>query len=406
MLPFKDSERSIFGRLWLILLCRVLISVGYSIAFPYFAVYLSRDRAFDLRLIGLVMGLSLVVSAIAQILGGLAADRLGRRRVMMGGMAARSLCILAMAISIEARAGLSTLMALHWLGSFAAGFFDSAADAWTADWFDEKARLKAFSWIRTGGNLGWALGPVLGGLGMGKGYAGLFFWTAGIYAGCLVLLRTWLDESPHHPRRDLPAAQMLAHFLDRKLLILGLGTLLIGTVMSQLITPLSIYAVDFMGMSAAKLGFLFSINGAVVVLFQIPLAHWGQGKKLSVFLWGGSIFYALGYGYLSLAAGFGFAAAAVAGVTLGEIAVSPAMNAVAANLAGEETKGAYLGFVRFARQMGWAIGPVIGGWGLAFWGRLRPCPYWMLIGACALAAAVVYRSLGLRLSAREEGQLI
>ena len=199
---------------------------------------------------------------------------------------------------------------------------------------------------------------------------------------------------------------MLAHFLDRKLLILGLGTLLIGTVMSQLITPLSIYAVDFMGMSAAKLGFLFSINGAVVVLFQIPLAHWGQGKKLSVFLWGGSIFYALGYGYLSLAAGFGFAAAAVAGVTLGEIAVSPAMNAVAANLAGEETKGAYLGFVRFARQMGWAIGPVIGGWGLAFWGRLRPCPYWMLIGACALAAAVVYRSLGLRLSAREEGQLI
>ena len=66
--------RSILSRVWLILLCRVLMSAGYSLAFPYFAVYLSQERSVSLELIGAAMAASLLVSALAQILGGRAAQ--------------------------------------------------------------------------------------------------------------------------------------------------------------------------------------------------------------------------------------------------------------------------------------------------------------------------------------------
>jgi len=398
--------RSILSRVWLILACRVLMSAGYSLAFPYFAVYLSRERGFALEIIGAAMAASLLVSALAQILGGRAADKLGRRPVMLGGVLARAAFILALAFAVRAGSGFVLLMALHFAGSFAAGFFDSSSDAWVSDWFSESERLQAFSWLRTGGNLGWALGPVLGGLLMnGAGYAALFFWTAAVYAVCFLLLWAMLRES--HAGQSAVAVRSRPEaaeaFRDSKLWILGAGTVLIGVVMSQLITPLSLYAVDFLRLSALQLGLLFSLNGAIVVLFQIPLSRLGRGVKLSVFLCGGCLLYALGYASLSVMARPDLIALAVAVVTFGEISVSPALNAVAANLAAEETRGTYLGALRFFRQIGWALGPWLGGLGLARWGGAFPCPYWLMVGACAVAATAVFAWLRSCLSEREEG---
>jgi len=400
--------RSILSRVWLILLCRVLMSAGYSLAFPYFAVYLSQERSVSLELIGAAMAASLLVSALAQILGGRAADKLGRRPVMLGGVLARAIFILALAFAVRAGSSFVLLMALHFAGSFAAGFFDSSSDAWVSDWFSESERLQAFSWLRTGGNLGWALGPALGGLLMnGAGYAALFFWTAAVYAVCFVLLWAMLRESHAGPSAVAAAAGAPAGLTqavgDSKLWILGAGTVLIGVVMSQLITPLSLYAVDFLRLSALQLGLLFSLNGAIVVLFQIPLSRLGRGVKLSVFLCGGCLLYAVGYASLSVMARPDLIALAVAVVTFGEISVSPALNAVAANLASEETRGTYLGALRFFRQIGWAVGPWLGGLGLARWGGAFPCPYWLMVGACAVAATAVFARLRARLSEREEG---
>ncbi|HVA65888.1 MAG TPA: MFS transporter [Elusimicrobiota bacterium] len=398
--------RSILSRVWLILLCRVLMSAGYSLAFPYFAVYLSRERSVSLELIGAAMAASLLVSALAQILGGRAADKLGRRPVMLGGVLARAAFILALAFAVRAGSSFVLLMALHFAGSFAAGFFDSSSDAWVSDWFPESERLQAFSWLRTGGNLGWALGPALGGLFMsGAGYAALFFWTAAVYAVCFVLLWTMLQESHASGVAAVPDARtgMTQAIGDSKLWILGAGTVLIGVVMSQLITPLSLYAVDFLRLSALQLGLLFSLNGAIVVLFQIPLSRLGRDVKLSVFLCGGCLLYALGYASLSVLARPDLIALAIAVVTFGEISASPALNAVAANLASEETRGTYLGALRFFRQIGWALGPWLGGLGLARWGGAFPCPYWLMVGVCAVAATAVFARLRSRLSEREEG---
>ncbi len=398
--------RSILSRSWLILFCRVLMSAGYSLAFPYFAVYLSRQRSFSLEMIGAAMAASLLVSALAQILGGRAADQMGRRPVMLGGVGARALFILGLAFAVRAEAGFAALVALHFAGSFAGGFFDASSDAWVSDWFSEDERLQAFSWIRTGGNLGWALGPVLGGFLMnGAGYAELFFWAAAVYAACLLFLAALLPEShPVKSAADKSGEESLARAAgDSRLWMLGAGTILIGTVMSQLVTPLSLYAVDFLRMSAGQVGLLFSLNGAIVVLFQIPVSHFGRGVKLSFFLCGGCLLYALGYASLAAIVHPEMVAAAVAVVTCGEILVSPALNAVAANLAAEETRGTYLGALRFFRQIGWAVGPWIGGFGLTRWGGAFPCPYWLIIGACSVAAAGVFARLRAYLSEREEG---
>ncbi|MDE2489520.1 MAG: MFS transporter, partial [Elusimicrobia bacterium] len=190
---------------------------------------------------------------------------------------------------------------------------------------------------------------------------------------------------------------------DRRFVVLCGWTAAIACVMGQLVVPLSAHASAHSGLDDAQIGLLFTVNGALVVLLQ----HWATGlasrARLTAVAAAGCLLYAAGYSWVGFARGWGGLALGVAVVTLGEIAVSPALPALTANLAPAGEQGRYLGMFGLSWTLGNALGPVLGGYGLQWAGSRWIAAPWLAVGLLATASAWGFSRLGRDLSLAEEG---
>lgn len=413
--------RRIVEKLWILFVARVLMSSGFSLSFPYLALYLNKQRGVPLPWVGSLLAANILAAAIAQAAGGAVSDRLGRRPVMLFGLISRCLAVFAIYRAVDVSAHFLWIAALHFTSSTLGAVFDPAASAWAADRLPHHERARAYSLLRTGGNIGWAIGPAIGGFAAGHAYALLFFWTAVAYAAVSVLVfyavadplpssaRSAGGEGGRRPDEGsgdvwrVRFSDELSSLRDPKLRRLCLGTALLGVAMAQLIAPFSLYAVRFDGLVEREVGFLFSLNGGMVALFQVGVVYLLRRHRLTTQLIAGALLYGLGFCAVGFARGFWAMAGAMVVITLGEMAGAPAEQALAANLAPEGRRGRYIGAVGLAAQAGWAVGPLAAGWLLERWGPLRPSPYWLGVGLLSAAAAAGFITLRGIVGAREEG---
>lgn len=394
---------SVLKKIWILVLCRGLMACGFSLSFPFLALYLTKERGVPMRWVGSFLALSVVSSALAQIVGGSLADRFGRKPVMVLALTCRTAVILALAYAIGERAPFPAIAALHLLSAVGGGLYDPAVSALISDHFGSSERVEAYGFIRMAANFGWAVGPALGSLAAGGSYKTLFLITGTVFALCALLFAAFVHEA--EGRSEAPAANWIDDLKllgDVKLRRFCWGVVLMGFAMSHLVAPLSLYAVKFRGLSERELGLMFSLNGAMVVLLQFGVIRILAGRTLTSLMSSGALLYALGYSSLAFFDTVAPIAAAVVIITLGEITLAPTFHALTANLAAPHLRGRYLGLEGMAQQLGWAMGPLAAGWGLEAWGALTPCPYWFLIGAAAVVASRIFLSLSVLLEARED----
>jgi MFS family permease len=165
--------------------------------------------------------------------------------------------------------------------------------------------------------------------------------------------------------------------------------------MGQMMSTLSIFTVDFMGLSTAQYGLLLTTNGLIVVLFQYPVAYKLGSLNKSRVLVIGSLLYALGYLIFGWAGGFSLTIIAMVVITLGEIIHAPTSLAVVGELAPAKYSGRYMGVFGLAQILGIAIGSLLGGILLdAF--PADPLALWGIIALFGALAASGYYLWGIR----------
>ena len=365
---------------------------GYALSFPYLAIYLKQERGIPFWMVGSFLAASLALAALGRLIGGAFADKIGRRPVLVFGIVIRTICVALVGLAIAFKAAFPVIIVIDFIGGLAAGGFNAVLSVWVSDQFNEYSRARAYSAMRTIANLGWAVGPAIAGFAVGHDYSRLFFGTAGIYLLCSIGIVFYLKEShplliegkkPQHPL----LVSIFSTLRQKKLLRFFCGTFLIGAVMGHLVVPLSLYASQTLRLSPRQIGLLFSLNGGMVVCFQLGLIHALREKRLAYLLGCGALAYALGYLLLGFAVGVLSLELCVAIITLGEMAVSPAISALAANLSLPHERGRALGATGFFHQAGYSLSPLIGGLGLQFFSQFKPCPYWFFVGALAIGAA-------------------
>ncbi|MFN3821144.1 MAG: MFS transporter, partial [bacterium] len=91
----------------------------------------------------------------------------------------------------------------------------------------------------------------------------------------------------------------------------------------QLISTLSIFASDQVGLDRDQIGLLFTVNGLMVAIFQLVVTHiTKRGKPLGMLLLAGFL-YAIGYFLVGWSVNFMMLILSVAVITLGEMVESP-----------------------------------------------------------------------------------
>lgn len=406
------------------LLClgQTLQLAGLSVSMPYLALYLNTERGLEMGLVGLFLAVTVLAGAFGSAVGGRLSDKVGRRRVMVSALLARSVFTFLLAAAIAGGWRLGALAGVQMLGAFLGCLYFPAAQAWIAERWEPHERIVAFGWLRVAANLGWAIGPALGGLFLAGSYAPMFRFTSAVCLATALYLRAALPKEPvkapcapcESPEAPMPPPNGVGAWLgavaspfsggvDARFARMCVFTFVLGTVMSQLVAPLSVHAVRFGGVLPSRVGLLFSLNGFLVVALQAPLAKALRGRRISRALWAGGLLYAVGYAAVGRAEGFAGLAAAMVVITLGEITVSPGLSALSANLASPGELGRYAGLSAFAQQAGSAMGPLLGGLGLQYLSPRHPAAPWLVVALLALVAATGFRSMGGRLSDDEDG---
>jgi len=387
-------------RLWILAGGWVASSVGFSLAIPFVSLYFHSDLGISLTGIGVFFGISAIVRSIFQAIGGELSDRVGRYPLMVFSQLARSVTFWLIALSISHGWGFYNIAGLIILNSIFGALFQPAANATVADLVSKEQRTEGYSIVRVGGNLGWAIGPAVGGFIAAKSYAMLFVFSGAmtLISGLVFALFLRGIKRAEYNEEKFSFKEIFVWKGNELILKHATLVFVLYLVASQFIAPFSLYSVDFMGISKEQLGFLFTLNGLMVTFLQIPVTKALGRMKLTIQLAIGALIYAVGYQWIGFNSTFVAFIIGIATITIGENFVSPPALAISANLAPKGRIGRYMGIYGFAVTAGWSLGPSFGGM-LLDWARPSFLYAWSIIAIMALIPSIGFMGMTRRIPA-------
>lgn len=396
----RGFRNKVIGRhkpgIWIISLASLVTAAGFSITIPFLSLYLFQDRGLSMTVVGIIMMTAGLCSAIAHVVGGELSDRFGRRPIILVALGVRVLMYSGMAFLIWISAPIWSIVVFYFVGQAVGMMGRPAFAAIVTDLTPKKRLTETYGLLRVGINLGWAAGPAIGGyLAIFLPYSWLFGVAALLTALALLIVLFSLKESRTGTRDKSELSNLISIIKDKNFLIFTAISLLIFLLMGQMMSTLSIFTVDFMGLSTAQYGLILTTNGLIVVLFQYPVAYKLGSFNKSRVLVIGSLLYALGYLIFGWAGGFSLTIIAMVVITLGEIIHAPTSLAVVGELAPAKYSGRYMGVFGLAQILGIAIGSLLGGILLdAF--PADPLALWGIIALFGALAASGYYLWGIR----------
>lgn len=377
-------------RVWILAGIRAVSTGGLALVMVFMGIYLVTRRDMSMTGYGLIALAANGAQSWAQGAAGMLSDRIGRRPVLIAALGLRAVLIAALGFLVLASAPIWTFVVALVISSSLRGAFEPVAYALVADVVDPKDSVVAFGLQRMGTNLGWAIGPMLGGLLVVEiGYGAVFFWSAPVLV--LAAVMSWLVAEPA-VTRDLstPRVSVLTALREAlsggdAVVFLG-GAFLFAICHVQLFATLSIYGKGTLGLTEAELGQGYMLNGLLVLVLQLPaVALIGRLTSRRAMVAGSLLYIAafIGFGQANAIAGI---AAAIGVLTCGEVLLAPAQQAVAAELSDRQRYGRAFGMLGTVQMLGVAVAPLVGGVaydllgadGPAMWGTLAIAPALMV----------------------------
>jgi MFS family permease len=400
---FRGSAlRGFDRRLWVLFVGRVISAAGFSIVLPFLSIYLNKFLGLPMTDIGLLFLGTAVVGALGNLVGGELADRLGRRPVIWTSLGLRGVIFIMVSVVITLSSNFYLLSILIMASSFMGSLFEPAANAMVADMVGPGRRTEAYGLIRVGQNIGWTLGPLMGGLlALFFSYSLLFLFSAVASIAASLLFLMMVAEPPRadglnerFSPRDLLRVRKSPLFM-----LLCLSSLPLFIVLGQMTSTFAVFSETAVGISTAEIGYLFAINGIMVVLFQLPLARFIARFKMSYVLAFGAALYAIGYFIMPWAGNFWLLSVSMAITTMGEITTSASGMNLVANLSPDKERGRYMGVFGLFSSFGWSIGPFVGGILYDVF-IIDPVMLWSSVSLIAILSMIGFIHLGTRCSDR------
>jgi MFS family permease len=394
-LPIFSDFRALDRRVYILAVARLVVTLGFSAVLPYLAVTLQQERGVPKLVVGLIWTAAGLAGGAMQWVAGEITDRAGRRRVLLSAMVIRSGNLAALGYEILHRGPILAIAVLCILNGVLRAFFDPVASAMVADLAPREHRVAAFSLQRIGLNIGWALGSMSLGFTHAAhlSYGQVFYISAGITL-VAALAASGVDETnrriPGAPstRPAWRPADLILYWNDRRLRLFLAATFLFFLLQAQLYVPLSIYAASRLHLTLSGISHVYTANGWIVVLLQLPAFFYIRRTGTERVLVVGALAYAASYALCGLVTREWHLLLCVGAITLAEIISAPAQQTTATTLAPADRIGAYAGLYGLTQAAGQALGPTVG---TLLLGILPDRLTWPLLGLFGVAAALLYR---------------
>ena len=355
-------------RVWLLLFAMLASRFGHGLYYPFSTIHFHNVVGIPLSLIGVGLGSLAAASIVSGLVSGPLADRYGRKPLMLIALAGSALTFFAFAF-VETFAGYLAVSVVAGLAGNS--MFEAARNAMVADVTPTGRRSRAYGLVRIGGNVGWALGPMVAGLvaasvGSEAIYRTLFLGTSALTVLVMLVLALVVEESLPAPKGTTPAVRgkgaLLAALTDGPFLALLAAAVLLYYVFTQDWQTLPIYAKNFVGVPDGRIGLFLGANGVMVILLQLPVSYLiDRASKIGALLIGAALFAASSAALLSTESFLGILLAFAGFFTLAEMVLEVAGPALAAELAPVRLRGTYLALFGCCFGVAYGVSPVVAG---------------------------------------------
>ena len=365
------------------------------------------------------MGIFGFGSMTGALIGGQLADQIGRRFVMMLALFGGAIMLFVLGAVREPW----QIMLCVFVFSTLVDMYRPAASAMIADLVPPEQRAEAFGLMYSLLNLGFAVAGVAGGFIAEYSFTWLF-WGDGITTGLygLVILLFISETSATSPQHDenqdssteesetsseatqaaeVPFFEAMKRVAsDHAYMIFLLAGFLGSIVFMQGETTLPLH-MKSEGISSRTYGLLISVNGLMIVLFQVPIAHGLRGfNSMKVIILGTAV---MGVGFVinAFATEFLLFGLSIVVWTIGEMIQSPFCSKVINDLAPPELRARYMAPFSMSFSAALMVGAPLGGRVLTAYG---PQILWLSCGGLILIAVILQTTILTSVTARTNSE--
>jgi len=351
---FFEQLRSLPRPAWIVF-GGVFINRFGSFVLPMLTLYLTRAGFSPFRA-GLAVGAYGGGHLVASMLGGHFADRIGRRNTIAVSMFSSAAAM----VALSQMHAYAPIVIVTFLAGCAAEMYRPASVALVTDLVPAENRVVAFGVYRFAVNLGFAAGPALAGFLAGRSFLLVFLGDAITSAAYGLIALALLPHGVRSAAKDENAGGALRIIAgDRPFLLFLFATVCITLVEFQFIASLALHVTGH-GYSAAVYGALISMNGVLIVFFELWITSFVQRFHLLRAIATGYLLAGIGFALTGLAHTIPMLAVTVVIWTCGEMIGMPPASAFVARIAPERFRGRYMGMLSVAWALGLLAGPPLG----------------------------------------------
>ncbi|BDD07325.1 MDR family MFS transporter [Aureibacter tunicatorum] len=350
---FKNSYLNAYKGLskeiwWLAFI--TLINRAGTMVMPFLTLYLQDSLNFSISQVGTILTCFGIGSFVGSWIGGKLTDKIGYYKVMLSSLIMSGVSFL-------------FLQAMDTFLSFCLGIFITTvfADAFRPAIFVAINSLskpenvtRSVTLIRLAINLGFAVGPFVGGLIITSiGYYALF-WIDGVTcvsAGFLLYMvlkpKASLSNLNLNSASGLSKIETEEKATNYQKIDFGIFLLIVlftGIAFMQLFSIIPLYHKDVYNLSEWQIGMIISLNGLLIFAFEMPLVHLLEEKKFSkLSITIASLFLILiSFAILNFEKNIAIILVSMTLLTFGEMLAFPSTNKLALDMADKNHKGQYM----------------------------------------------------------------
>jgi MFS family permease len=148
----------------MLFMAEIINVLGTSMIRTFLAIYMYNEMHISMAGVGLALFVSSLSGAVAAYAGGSIYDAFGRKKILVCGLLLQVIAYLLISISIDTSVPFLVFVAVLSFSALVQGLYQSVPDVMVADVVEPGRRVGAYGLLRIGANLGWVIGPVLGGI--------------------------------------------------------------------------------------------------------------------------------------------------------------------------------------------------------------------------------------------------
>ncbi|GAA4731140.1 MDR family MFS transporter [Flavisolibacter ginsenosidimutans] len=336
---YKNAYSGIPRPVWWLGLVMFVNRCG-TMVIPFLTVYLTTARGFSLEQAGYVMAAFGTGSILGSYLGGKLTDKFGSYYVQFFSLLLNGIMFIVLGRMQTLAQFAVCIFVLSSLGEA----FRPANSVAIANYSDDGNRIRCYSLNRLAINLGWSIGPAVGGILASVNY-GLLFWADGLtcIAASILLLLFLRPGTAEKKAAVKKIAQKESSAYQDGPFLRGMAFLfLIALAFFQLFSVVPVYYKSELGLNEATIGWILAMNGLLIAAVEMVLVYKLEGRKNSLtYIMTGAALIAVSFLFYESGKSATVAVVSMILVTFGEMFLFPFMNNFWVKRSGESNRGQY-----------------------------------------------------------------